>query len=124
MSPGLNSIMYGSLHCLSFYVARCHFREVWVLVLSEFLCHLVSLAFCIGLYVLRVFMSLGLTSVLYVSLCVLNLYVTKSHFRYEWVFVLSDLLYRFCFTFIFDIVLFFAASRPFSGKSLPSDVIN
>jgi hypothetical protein len=84
MSPGLNSIMYGSLHCLSFYVARCHFREVWVLVLSEFLCHLVSLGFCIGLYVLRVSMSLGLTSVLYVSLCVLSLYVTRSHFRYEW----------------------------------------
>ena len=35
---------------------------------SEFLFHLVSLPVCVDLYVVRLSMSLGLTSVLYVSL--------------------------------------------------------
>jgi len=51
-------------------------------------------------------MSLGLTSVVYASLCCLFL------------------LFWFCFTFIFEIVLLFTADITFSGKSLPSDVPN
>ena len=45
-----------------------YFRSVGVYMLSNFLCYLVSLPFCMGFYVVRVSMSLGLTSVLYGSL--------------------------------------------------------
>jgi hypothetical protein len=38
MSLVLTFTMYGSLCYLSLYVAWSHFRDVWVLVLSEFLC--------------------------------------------------------------------------------------
>ena len=60
MSLGLNSVLYVSLWCPSFYVTWSHFRSVWVSILSEFLCHLVSLPFYMGFYVVRVSMSLGL----------------------------------------------------------------
>ena len=75
MSHGLTLAMYGSLCCPSFYVTLSHFLSVWVLVLPEFLCHLVSLPLYIVLHVVRVSMSLGLTSVLYVSLCCQSFYV-------------------------------------------------
>jgi hypothetical protein len=54
--------------------------------------------------VARVSMSLGLTSVLY-ACCLF-------------------LLFWFCFTFMFEIVLLFTADITFSGRSLPSDEIN
>jgi hypothetical protein len=38
MSLVLTFTMYGSLCYLSLYVAWSHFRDVWVLVCSEFLC--------------------------------------------------------------------------------------
>ena len=65
----------GFLCCLSFYVTWSHFRSVCVSMLSEFLCHLVSLPLYIVHHVVRVSMSLGLTSVLYVSLCCQSFYV-------------------------------------------------
>jgi hypothetical protein len=73
MSLGLTSVLYVSLWCPSFYVTWSHFRFVWVSMLSEFLCHLVSLPF-------------------YMGLCILTFYVTWSHFRYAWVLVLSECL--------------------------------
>jgi hypothetical protein len=54
-------------------------------MLFEFLCRLVSHPFCLGLYVVRVPISLGLASVLYGSLCCPSFYVTWSHFRSVWV---------------------------------------
>jgi hypothetical protein len=60
MSLGLTSVLYGFLCCPSFYVTWSHFRSIWVSMLSEFLCHLVSLPFYMGFYVVRVSMSLGL----------------------------------------------------------------
>jgi hypothetical protein len=60
MSLGLTSVLYGFLFCPSFYVTWSHFRSIWVSMLSEFLCHLVSLPFYMGFYVVRVSMSLGL----------------------------------------------------------------
>ena len=83
-SLSLTSVMYGSLCCLSFYVTCSHFRSIWVSMLSEFQCHLVSLPVCMGLYVVRVCMSLSLTSVLYDSLFGHLFYVTQSHFRSVW----------------------------------------
>ena len=74
----------------SFYVTWSHFRYVWFSMLFGFLCHLVSPSFCMGLYVVTVSMSLGLTSVMYGSLCCLNFYVTWSHFRYPWFSMLSQ----------------------------------
>ena len=61
--------LYWSLCCPSFYVTWSHSRSVWVSMLSEFLCHLISLPFCMYFYVVRVSKSLGLTFVLYECLC-------------------------------------------------------
>jgi hypothetical protein len=79
-------------------------------MLSECLCHLVPLPFYMGLHVVRVSMSLGITStlcrslccpnflsldltaVLYGSLCCPSFYVTWSHFRSVWVSMLSKVL--------------------------------
>ena len=79
-------------------------------MLFEFLCRLVShpccmglyavrvsisldvTSVCIGLYVVRVSMSLGLTPVLYGSLCCPSFYVTWSHFRYVWFSMFSKFL--------------------------------
>ena len=74
VSLGLTSVLYVSICCPSFYVTWSHFRVVCTSMLSEFICHLVSFQFCMGLYVFRFSMSLGLTSVLYVSLCYLGFY--------------------------------------------------
>ena len=60
-------------------------HSVWISMLFEFLCRLVSHPFCLGLYVVRVPISLGLASVLYGSLCCPSFYVTWSHFRSVWV---------------------------------------
>ena len=76
MSLGLTPVLYGSLCCPSFYVTWSHPRSVWVSILSDFLCHLISLPFCMYIYVVRVSMSLGLTSVMYGSLCFPGFYVT------------------------------------------------
>ena len=88
-------------------------------MLSEFLSHLISVPFCVSVYVVRVSMLLGLASVLYGSLCGLSFYVTWTHFRSVCVLVLS---------LIPILVLFylyvFAVDRAFSGQSLPSDVHN
>ena len=100
MSLGRTSVINCSLGCLSFYVTWSPFRYIWVLVLSEYLCHLVLLPFCVclyvvlhpfcvGLYVVRVSMSLGLTSVMHGSLCCPSFYVTWSYFRSVWVSMLS-----------------------------------
>jgi hypothetical protein len=67
MSLGLTSVLYGFLCCPSFYVTWSHFRSVWVSMLSEFLCHLVSLPFCMYLYGDLVSMTLDFISVLYVE---------------------------------------------------------
>ena len=75
MSLGLNYVLYVSLCCPCFYVTWSHFRSAWVSMLSVFLCHLVSRPLCMYLYVVRVSMSLGLTSVLYVYLCCLGFYI-------------------------------------------------
>jgi hypothetical protein len=68
--------LYWSLCCPSFYVTWSHSRSVWVSMLSEFLCHLVSLPLCMVCYVFQVSMSLNLTAVLYGSLFCLIFYVT------------------------------------------------
>lgn len=78
--------MYESLCCPSVYITWSHFRSVWVsmmselicelvsfryvwvFVLSDFLCQLVSFPSCMGLCVVLVSMSVGFTSVLYGSL--------------------------------------------------------
>ena len=52
MSLGLTSVLCVYLCYLRFYVTWSHFRSVWVSMLSEFQCHLVSLSFCRGLYVI------------------------------------------------------------------------
>ena len=92
MSLGLASVLYGSLCCPSFYFTCSLYRSVWVSILSDFLCHLMSPPVCIGLYVVRVSMSLGLTPVLYGSLCCPSFYVTCSHFRYVWFSMSSKFL--------------------------------
>jgi hypothetical protein len=92
ISLALFTVLHGSLFCPIFYVTWCHLRSVLVFMLSEFLCHLVSLPFCMGLYVVRVSMSLGLTPVLYGSLCCPSFYVTWSHSRSVWVSMLSEFL--------------------------------
>jgi hypothetical protein len=92
MTLAFTSVMYGFLYWPSFNVSWSHFRYVWLSILSEFLCHLVSLPFCVGLYVVWFSMSRGLTSVLYVFLCCPSFYVTWSHFRSVWVFMLSEFL--------------------------------
>jgi hypothetical protein len=69
MSLGLTPVLYGSLCCPSFYVNWSHFRYVWFSMFSKFLCHLISLPFCMGVYFVRFSMSLNFTSVLYVLLC-------------------------------------------------------
>jgi hypothetical protein len=112
ISLGLASVLYGSLCCSSFYVAWSRIRSVWVSMLSEFLFHLLPLPFCmglysvrfsmsldayvtsvcIGLYVVLVSMSLGLTPVLYGSLCCPSFYVNWSHFRYVWFSMFSKFL--------------------------------
>ena len=68
MSLVLTSVLYGFLCCPSFNVTWSHFRYAWVSMLSEFACHLVSLPFCMILYLVIFSMSLSLTSVLYGSL--------------------------------------------------------
>jgi hypothetical protein len=91
--------MYGSLCCASVYITWSHFRSVWVsmmselicelvslryvwvFVLSDFLCQLVSFPLCMGLCVVLVSMSVGFTSVLYGSLCCPSVYGTWYHFR-------------------------------------------
>ena len=78
---GLTSNLYGSLCCSSFYVAWSRIRSVWVSMLCEFQYRLVSHPFCMGLYVVRVSMSLGLASVLYGSLCCPSFYFTWCHLR-------------------------------------------
>ena len=92
MSLGLNYVLYVSLCCPCFYVTWSHFRSAWVSMLSVFLCHLVSRPLCMYLYVVRVSMSLGLTSVLYVSLCCPCFYVTWSHVRSVCISMLSVFL--------------------------------
>jgi len=110
MSPGLTSVMYVSLCCPSSYVTWFHFRSVMVSMLSEFLCHLVSLPLCMdpcvawvsmslglvsikyGSCVVWISISLGLTSVMYVSLCCPSFYLTWSHFCYERVSMFSEFL--------------------------------
>jgi ABC-type spermidine/putrescine transport system permease subunit I len=87
-----SSILYGSLCCSSFYVAWSRIRSVWVSMLSEFLFHLLSLPFCMGLYSVRFSMSLDVTSGLYWSLCCPSFYVTWSHSRSVWVSMLSEFL--------------------------------
>ena len=104
----------GLLCCPNFYVTWYHFRS---LVLCRSLCcpnfsvtwsHFDP--FCMGLHVVRVSMSLGITSilcrsiccpiflsldltaVLYGSLCCPSFYVTWSHFRSVWVSMLSKVL--------------------------------
>jgi hypothetical protein len=89
---GLTSNLYGSLCCSSFYVAWSRIRSVWVSMLCEFQYRLVSHPFCMGLYVVRVSMSLGLASVLYGSLCCPSFYFTCSLYRSVWVSILSDFL--------------------------------
>jgi hypothetical protein len=64
----VTSGLYWSLCSPSFYVTWSHSRSVWVSMLSEFLCHLVSLPLCMVLCVFQVSMSLNLTAVLYGSL--------------------------------------------------------
>ena len=81
MSLGITSVLYGILCCLSFYLTWSHFRSVWVFMLSECLCHFVSLPFCMGLYVVRVSITLGLTSVTYWSLCCLSLLLFDRTFQ-------------------------------------------
>ena len=110
MSLGLTPVLYGSLCCPSFYVTWSHFRYVWFSVFSKFLCHLISLPFCMGLYVVRVSMSLNFTSILYVLLCCPSFQVTCSHFRFVW---FSMFLYWFSFIFMFVIVLIIMADRSF-----------
>jgi hypothetical protein len=50
MSLGLTPVLYGSLCCPSFYVTWSHFRYAWFAMFSKFLCHLISLPFCMDLY--------------------------------------------------------------------------
>ena len=94
MSLGLTSFLYGSLCCPSFHVTWSHFRSAWVSMLSECICHLVtlplgmaidvvrfsmylvSLPFCMGICIFRVSMALGLTFVMYGSVCCPIVYVT------------------------------------------------
>lgn len=90
MPLGPTSVLCGSLCCPGFYVTWSHVPIVWVPILSQYLCHLVSPLCCMGLCVVRVSMSLGLNYVLYVSLCCPCFYVTWSHSRSAWVSMLSD----------------------------------
>jgi hypothetical protein len=113
MSLGLTSVLYGFLCCPSFYVTWSHFRYVWFSMFSKFLCHLISLPFCMGLYFVRFPMSLNFTSVLYVLLCCPSFQVTWSHFRFVWFSMLSEFLYWFSFIFMFVIVLIIMADRSF-----------
>jgi hypothetical protein len=71
LTLGVTSVLCGFLCCPSFYDTWSHFSAVWVFMLSEFLWYLVLLLFCVGLYFVRVSMSLGLTSVMCGSLCCL-----------------------------------------------------
>ena len=79
ISLGLTFVLYGSICCHSFYVTWSHFRYPWFSMLSQVPCHLISLLFCMVLYVLRVSMSLGLISVIYGSPCCLSFFVTWTH---------------------------------------------
>ena len=103
LSLGLTSVLYGFPCCPSFYVTWNHFhsvqvsmfsnfpvtwshcRFVWVSMLSEFLCHLVSLPFCIGLLCCQILCT---------CLCCPRFYVTWSHFRCTRVSMLSEFLSR------------------------------
>jgi len=69
MSLGLTFAIYGSLCYLSLYVAWSHFRDVWVFVLSEFLCHLISLPLYIG-HLLSEFLCHLVSLPLYMGPCV------------------------------------------------------
>jgi hypothetical protein len=113
MSLGLTPVLYGSLCCPSFYVTWSHFRYVWFSMFSKFLCHLISLSFCMGLYFVRFSMSLNFTSILYVHLCCPSFQVTCSHFRFVWFSMLSEFLYWFSFIFMFVSVLIIMADRSF-----------
>ena len=133
ISLALFTVLHGSLFCPIFYVTWCHLRSVLVFMLSEFLCHLVSLPFCMGLYVVRVSMSLvslplcmvlyvfqvsmslNLTAVLYGSLCCPGFYVTWSLFRYVWVSILSDFL---CHLISLPFCMYFHVVRVYKSLAL------
>ena len=111
MSLGPTSVLCGSLCCPGFYVTWSHVPIVWVPILSQYLCHLVSPLCCMGLYVVRVSMSLGLNYVLYVSLCCPCFYVTWSHVRSVCVSMLFGFLY---FTFMLVLLCYiYDGSFPF-----------
>jgi len=103
MSLDLTFGMHRSLCCLNFYVTWSRFHYIWVLVLSEFLyhfislplymglvlsefrCHLVSPPLYMGPCVVWISMSLDLAFIRYGSLCCLSFYITWSRFHYIWV---------------------------------------
>ena len=103
MSRGLTSVLYGCICCPIFYVAWSHFRSVWVSMLSDFLCHLVSLPFSISLCCSSIFCRL-------VSLPFsIDLYVVRVS-----IVVLFYLCVRDCVTFYdesFPFQLFFFRVR-------------
>ena len=84
--------MYGSLYFPIVYLTLSHFRYTLFSMLSEFRSDLVSLPFCMVFYVVWVFTSLGLTSVMYGSLCYPSFYITWSHSRSGYISMLSEFL--------------------------------
>ena len=92
MPLDLTSVLYGSLCCLSFYVAWSHFRFVCTSPLSDFICQMLSLEVCMGLYAVRVSMSVCQTSDLCGSLCCPRPYAGWSHFSSVRVSIFSDFL--------------------------------
>ena len=91
ISFSLNSVLYGSLCCSSFYFTSSHYRSVWLSIFSEFLCDLVSLPLCMGLYVDLVSMSLGFTFVL--CRCPI-FYLAWFRIRSMWVSMLFEFLFQ------------------------------
>ena len=77
MSLGPTSVKYSTLCCHSSYVTWSHFRFVWFSMLSDCLCHLVSLPLCMVLYFFRV--SILVLFYLYVRHCV-TYYGRSLHF--------------------------------------------
>ena len=99
----VTSVLYWSLCFPSFYVTWSHFHYVWFSMLFGFLCHLVSSLLYMGLHVVRVSMSPGLSSILHGSLCCQSFYVTWFHFLYVVrfsVLVLFYLYVRHCDTYV------------------------
>ena len=94
MTLGLTSVLCGSLCCPNFYDTWFYFCSVWVSILSEFLCHLVSLPLCVGLYV--VLSSLLLLFYLYVRACV-TCYGRSFHFSLKF----KSLLVLFLLAIVF-----------------------